>query len=101
MRFNEFQIHNPDRLITDKDIRLVSEHLVYDFRHLVRYLGLPQHVLSSIEINYFSDVRKTIYQCLREFNKDYSLTRIDLCNEIKYANQNRFLIEELNESWKA
>lgn len=98
--FQEFQIHNPEWSITDKDICFACEHLVHDFRHLVRYLGLPQNVLSSIEVNYSSDVRKTIYQCLRKVNKDFSLTRIDLCNGIEYASQNRSLIKKLNERWK-
>lgn len=46
--FREFQIHNPEWSVTDKDIGFVCEHLAHDFRHLVRYLGLPQNVLSSI-----------------------------------------------------
>lgn len=59
-RILEFQIHNPEWPITDKDTCLVCEHLVHDFRHLVRYLGLPQNVLSSIEVDNSSDERKTI-----------------------------------------
>lgn len=57
-RFQEFRIYNPEWLITDNDICLVCDHLAHDFRHLVRYLGLPQHELNSIEVNYSSDVRK-------------------------------------------
>lgn len=97
--FQQFQIHNPEWSITDKDIGFVCEHLAHDFRHLARYLGLPQNVLSSIEVNNPSDVRNTIFQCLRELqvNKDYSLTRIDLCNAIEYASQNRALIKTLND----
>lgn len=86
--------------MVDNDIRFVCEHFVHEFRHLVRYLGLPHNVLSSIEVNYSSDVRKTIYQCLRKVNKYYSLTRIDLCNGIEYASQNRLLIKKLYERWK-
>lgn len=56
--FQQFQIHNPEWSITDKDKGFVCEHLAQDFRHLVRYLGLPQNVLSSIEVNNPSDVRK-------------------------------------------
>lgn len=100
IRFQEFQIHNPELLITDKDICFVCEHLVHDFRHLVRYLGLLQNELSSIEVDNSSDVRKTIYKCLRKVNEDHSLTRIHLCNGIEYASQNRSLIKELNERWK-
>lgn len=98
--FQEFDIHNECTSIDERDMRLVCEYETRYFRHLLRYLGLRQYELDSIEIDYGANTKKTIFVSLKKLTSHKVVTRIDLCSAIEYASQNRLLIKKLNSEWE-
>lgn len=98
--FEEFQLHNPNTRVDEHDIRLVCKYEIHHFRSMLRYLGLSQHYLDSIEIDYADNVQEKILTSLKTITSRANVTRIDLCSAIEYASQNRRLIKKLNSMWE-
>lgn len=98
--FQQFPIHNPSTSIDKKDMHLVCENEINYFRHLLRYLGLSQCDLDSIEKDYPGNIREKICSSLMKLTSQKVVTRIDLCSAIEYASQNRRLIKKLNSEWE-
>ena len=63
VEFKEFSINDKYTPVTDDDLRLVCSHITNAYRHLVRFLGLPQNVLNVLEVDYVGSVTERIYRC--------------------------------------
>lgn len=82
-------------------MHLVCEYETSYFRHLLRYLGLRQYELDSIEMDYAENTKEKIFVSLKKIASQKVVTRIDLCSAIEYASQNRLFIKKLNSKWEA
>lgn len=95
--FQEFDIHNECTSIDERDMRLVCEYETRYFRHLLRYLGLRQYELDSIEIDYAANTKKKIFVSLKRVTSQKVVTRMRSNMQVKIDCLSKNLIQNGNQ----
>lgn len=88
----------PEKEVSKNDLDILQNEIGLDYCHFVRFLGMKQQMLDSIQEDYHNLKNKVLMALRGIWNQQ--LTRQKLCNALHYS-QRSDIIKKLNESWKS
>ncbi|XP_056003644.1 uncharacterized protein LOC130049722 [Ostrea edulis] len=88
-----------DEEVSDSDFRTLEQRLSTDYIPLVRFLGLPHHIIQQIEADYSNSIRKRIFMSMKRIATDFKpLRKLELCNGLVYISR-KDVIDALHHKW--
>ncbi|XP_062595330.1 uncharacterized protein LOC134256665 isoform X1 [Saccostrea cucullata] len=89
----------PNRYVSNKECRMLSEKLSKEYTHLVRFLRLPHVRIEQLEAD-VRTIRERIYKSLLKVREECpNLSRRDLCRALNFVERSD-VIDYLKEQWK-